>query len=152
MHQNEKVLLTGLCAHLSPDGVSGATCHPQRTPRHAGGPNTERMSCLLHRGGTPLGHLSPFPNLPPLFGRETLRDNSISCDISISGLRHIPRFPKPRTFSLDYRRHYGSTGPDADSVPEAQPNGPLSWALTASGFLLGLALGKLWLQVRGGGE
>ena len=150
MHQNEKVLMTGLCAHLSPDGVSGATCHPQRTPRHAGGPNTEQMSCLLHGGGTPLGHLSPFPNLPPLFGRETLRDNSISCDMSISGLRHIPRFPKPRTSSLGYRRHCGSTGPEADSVPGAQPNGPLSWALTASGFLLGLALGKLWLQVRGG--
>ena len=58
MHQNEKVLRTGLCAHLAPGGASGATCHPWRTPRHTGGPSTEWMSCLLHRGGTPLGQLS----------------------------------------------------------------------------------------------
>lgn len=145
MHQNEKVLRTELCAHLAPDEASGVTCHPWKTPRHTGGPSMEWMSCLLHRGGTPLGHLSPFPSLPPTFCRETPRDASISCDISISGLTHIPRVPKPRTFSPGYRRHHGSTGSYADFVPGAQPNGPLSWALIASGFLLALALGKLWL-------
>ena len=152
MHQNEKVLRTGLCAHLAPGGASGATCHPGGPPGTLEDPALNGCPACFTEGALPLANYLPFPVCSPTFGRETPRDTSISCDISISGLRHIPRVPKPRTFSLDFRRHHGSTGSYADFVPEAQPNGPLSWALIASGFLLALALGKLWLQVRGGGE
>ena len=133
-----------------PMGSPGPPATPRGPPGTLEDPTLNRCPACFKEGALPLATYLPFLICPPLFGRETLRDNSISCDMSISGLRHIPRFPKPRTSSLGYRRHCGSTGPEADSVPGAQPNGPLSWALTASGFLLGLALGKLWLQVRGG--
>lgn len=108
------------------------------------------MDVLFHlrasqRGNSLWPPISPS-QCPPIFGRETPTDTSTCCDISTSGLRHILRFPRPRTFSLHHRRHKTRR---PLSAPGAEPDGLLSWAPILSGFPLGLALG-LWLQVRDG--
>ena len=143
------------CVHTGLQmGPPGLPATPRGPPGTLEDPELNGCPACFTEGARPLANYLPFPVCSPTFGRETptKRDTSISCDIAISGLRHIPRVPKPRIFSLDFRRHHGSTGSYANFVPGAQPNGPLSWALIASGSLLALALGKLWLQVRGGGE
>lgn len=92
-----------MCARWSSDAVSGATCSLLRT--------LDPLEDLrLDECPAPpsFSHLPALPDVPPFMVGNATR-HLYSCDISASGLSHIPGFPKPRTLSPSHHAPPAST-------------------------------------------